>query len=101
MAITIAVLSQKGGTGKTTMARSLADIFGRIGLHTLSVDADPSPEGFRVRIGMHTGEASFSSNTYAGLNVHRASRRCARRLCRRSPPSARSVSRQVTRPSCC
>ena len=28
----------------------------------------------RVRIGMHTGEASFSSNTYAGLNVHRASR---------------------------
>jgi chromosome partitioning protein len=41
MALTIAVLSQKGGTGKTTMARSLADIFGRIGLHTLSVDADP------------------------------------------------------------
>ena len=28
----------------------------------------------RVRMGMHTGEASFSSNTYAGLNVHRASR---------------------------
>jgi chromosome partitioning protein len=41
MALTIAVLSQKGGTGKTTMVRSLADIFGRIGLHTLSVDADP------------------------------------------------------------
>jgi chromosome partitioning protein len=41
MALTIAVLSQKGGTGKTTMARSLADIFGRIGMHTLSVDADP------------------------------------------------------------
>jgi predicted ATPase/class 3 adenylate cyclase len=33
----------------------------------------PSDE-VRVRIGMHTGEASFSSNTYAGLNVHRASR---------------------------
>ncbi len=28
----------------------------------------------RVRMGMHTGEASFSSSTYAGLNVHRASR---------------------------
>jgi chromosome partitioning protein len=41
MALTIAVLSQKGGTGKTTMARSLADILSRIGLHTLSVDADP------------------------------------------------------------
>lgn len=41
MALTIAILSQKGGTGKTTMARSLADLFGRIGLSTLSVDADP------------------------------------------------------------
>ncbi len=28
----------------------------------------------RVRMGMHTGEAGFSSATYAGLNVHRASR---------------------------
>jgi chromosome partitioning protein len=41
VAITIAVLSQKGGTGKTTMTRSLADVFGRIGLRTLAVDADP------------------------------------------------------------
>ena len=28
----------------------------------------------RVRMGMHTGEANFSADTYAGLNVHRASR---------------------------
>ncbi|HET9416305.1 MAG TPA: adenylate/guanylate cyclase domain-containing protein, partial [Candidatus Limnocylindria bacterium] len=28
----------------------------------------------RVRMGMHTGEAGFSADTYAGLNVHRASR---------------------------
>jgi len=41
MATTIAVLSQKGGTGKTTMARSLADVFERVGLSTLAVDADP------------------------------------------------------------
>jgi chromosome partitioning protein len=41
MAITIAVLSQKGGTGKTTMVRSLADIFGRLGVDVLAVDADP------------------------------------------------------------
>ncbi|MFN8159928.1 MAG: ParA family protein [Solirubrobacterales bacterium] len=41
MAITIAVLSQKGGTGKTTMVRSLGDVFERVGLSTLSVDADP------------------------------------------------------------
>jgi chromosome partitioning protein len=41
VAITIAVLSQKGGTGKTTMTRSLADVFTRVGMHTLAVDADP------------------------------------------------------------
>jgi chromosome partitioning protein len=41
VALTIAILSQKGGTGKTTMARSLADIFGRVGLDTLCVDGDP------------------------------------------------------------
>ncbi|MDQ3571613.1 MAG: ParA family protein [Actinomycetota bacterium] len=37
----ISVLSQKGGTGKTTMVRSLADIFERLELRVLSVDADP------------------------------------------------------------
>jgi chromosome partitioning protein len=41
MSATIAVLSQKGGTGKTTMARSLADAFARAGLDVLAVDADP------------------------------------------------------------
>ena len=41
MALTIAVLSQKGGTGKTTMARSLVDVFQRVGLQTLAVDGDP------------------------------------------------------------
>jgi chromosome partitioning protein len=41
VAFTITILSQKGGTGKTTMVRSLADIFDRIGLKVLAVDADP------------------------------------------------------------
>src|ERR671914_1452597 len=41
MAITIAVLSQKGGTGKTTTVRTLTDVFTRIGLDTVAVDADP------------------------------------------------------------
>jgi chromosome partitioning protein len=41
MGITIAILSQKGGTGKTTMARTLTDVFGRLGLDVLAVDADP------------------------------------------------------------
>ena len=41
MAATIAVLSQKGGTGKTTAVRTLTDIFRRIGLRVLAVDLDP------------------------------------------------------------
>jgi chromosome partitioning protein len=41
MATTIAVLSQKGGTGKTTTVRTLADVFRRSGLRTLCVDLDP------------------------------------------------------------
>jgi chromosome partitioning protein len=38
---TIAVLSQKGGTGKTTTVRTLTDIFRRVGLSVLAVDLDP------------------------------------------------------------
>jgi chromosome partitioning protein len=41
MSATIAVLSQKGGTGKTTMVRSLTDVFERLGLDVLAIDADP------------------------------------------------------------
>lgn len=41
MAVTIAVLSQKGGTGKTTMVRTLTDVFRRISLSVLAVDLDP------------------------------------------------------------
>ena len=41
MADTIAVLSQKGGTGKTTTVRTLADAFRRSGVRTLAVDLDP------------------------------------------------------------
>src|ERR671937_3132749 len=38
---TIAVLSQKGGTGKTTLVRSLTDVLRRIGLDVLPIDLDP------------------------------------------------------------
>ena len=41
MSVTIAVLSQKGGTGKTTMVRTLTDVFRRVGLSVLAVDLDP------------------------------------------------------------
>jgi chromosome partitioning protein len=37
----IAVLSQKGGTGKTTTVRTLADVFRRSGLEVLAIDLDP------------------------------------------------------------
>jgi len=38
---TIAVVSHKGGTGKTTTVRNLAEAFRRRGVHTLAVDLDP------------------------------------------------------------
>jgi chromosome partitioning protein len=41
MAATIAVLSQKGGTGKTTAVRTVADVLRRVGLNVLAVDLDP------------------------------------------------------------
>src|ERR1700716_4052273 len=41
MTHTIAVLSQKGGTGKTTAVRTLTDAFRRSGVRTLAIDLDP------------------------------------------------------------
>jgi chromosome partitioning protein len=41
MAATISVLSQKGGTRKTTTVRTLTDVFRRAGLEVLPVDLDP------------------------------------------------------------
>jgi chromosome partitioning protein len=41
MATTITVLSQKGGTGKTTTTRTLVDVLRRIDLRVLAVDMDP------------------------------------------------------------
>jgi chromosome partitioning protein len=41
MSTTIAVLSQKGGTGKTTTVRTLSDVLRRGDLRVLAVDLDP------------------------------------------------------------
>ncbi len=41
MAQTIAVLSQKGGTGKTTAVRTLTDVLRRARLSVLAIDLDP------------------------------------------------------------
>ncbi len=38
---TVAVISQKGGTGKTTAVRTLADAFRLAGVKTLTIDLDP------------------------------------------------------------
>lgn len=44
------------------------------GQRALAAEGWPPEAAVRVRMGMHTGEASFSADTYAGLNVHRAAR---------------------------
>ena len=41
MAETIAILSQKGGTGKTTSVRTLTDVLRRLDLRVLAIDLDP------------------------------------------------------------
>jgi chromosome partitioning protein len=41
MGSTLAVLSQKGGTGKTTTVRTLTEVLRRTGLDVLAVDLDP------------------------------------------------------------
>ncbi|MCC6617511.1 MAG: adenylate/guanylate cyclase domain-containing protein [Chloroflexi bacterium] len=41
---------------------------------SLAAEGWPPDATVRVRVGMHTGEASFSADTYAGINVHRAAR---------------------------
>src|ERR1700758_3067933 len=41
MAETLTVLSQKGGTGKTTTVRTLTDVLRRVGVRTLAIDLDP------------------------------------------------------------
>ena len=37
----VSVLSQKGGTGKTTAVRTLTDVFRRVDLRVLAIDLDP------------------------------------------------------------
>jgi predicted ATPase/class 3 adenylate cyclase len=37
----------------------------------------PKGEAVRVRMGLHTGEPTFSAGSYVGLDVHRAARICA------------------------
>src|SRR5213078_3690379 len=59
MAQTITVLSQKGGTGKTTTVRTLADAFRRRGVHTLTIDLDPQGN-LSAYFGLATAEPTIA-----------------------------------------
>jgi chromosome partitioning protein len=76
MPTTIAVLSQKGGTGKTTTVRTLADVFTRVGLRVLAVDVDPQgnlsdyfdvpPDAAPTLADVLAGQAKASEAIYDG-----------------------------------
>ena len=77
MADTIAVLSLKGGTGKTTTVRTLADVFRRIGLDVLAIDLDPqgnlsdyfdiAPDAAPTIADVLGGQAKAKSATHGGV----------------------------------
>ena len=77
MAETIAVLSLKGGTGKTTMVRTLADVLRRIGLDVLAIDLDPqgnlsdyfdvAPDASPTVADVLSGQAKAKAASHAGV----------------------------------
>jgi chromosome partitioning protein len=77
MADTIAVLSLKGGTGKTTTVRTLADVLRRAGLDVLAVDLDPqgnlsdyfdvAPDASPTIADVLAGEAKAKAATHDGI----------------------------------
>jgi chromosome partitioning protein len=77
MAETIAVLSLKGGTGKTTTVRTLADVFRRIGLDVLVIDLDPQgnlsdyfdvpPDASPTVADVLTGEVKVKTAAHDGI----------------------------------
>jgi chromosome partitioning protein len=77
MADTIAVLSLKGGTGKTTAVRTLADVLRRVGLDVLAIDLDPQanlsdyfdvpPDAAPTIADVLTGDAKLRTAAHDGI----------------------------------
>jgi len=77
VAETIAVLSLKGGTGKTTTVRTLADVFRQIGLDVLCIDLDPQgnlsdyfqvpPDASPTIADVLAGDAKVKAATHDGI----------------------------------
>ena len=106
MADTIAVLSLKGGTGKTTTVRTLADVLRRVGLNVLAVDLDPQgnlsdyfdvpPDASPGVADVLAGDAKVKDATHEGSSPRRSTSPRSSARCR-ARWAARSCSRRRSR----